>query len=158
MNISEVKIEDKLMDMLIQMFFIVPKINMDRLRGFILGEDKWINPFNPEEQDEFNMTIQNIPELVMSVDYTIDIPEKDALKFIEMWNNLSGKPGEEHPYFTLVSDNAENGLEVYLKSFSYKTLDKSDKSVRVIEPISVNDLYCKSRYFIKEDEGKYRFD
>ena len=157
MNIKDIKIENRLMDMLVQVFFIVPKINMDRLRGFTLGEDKWINPFNPEEQDEFRIMINNSP-LTITSDFTIDIPEDDTLNFIEMWNNIGNKPHGEYPYFTLVSDNAENGLQVYVNSFSYKDLEKEDKSVRIIEPISANDLYCKSRYFIKKDEGKYKFD
>lgn len=120
------------MDILILKFFTAEKVNKERdIR----------NAFR-----EWNEAY--IPHCSISVNDKLEISEKEIKKYFKKWNKFVefdylNKP----PYIALVSDNAENDLQVLINSWNDET------------GVTCDDISCYSNYVITdlEKEKKHTF-
>jgi len=131
--IKRIRITNKLMDLLVLKLFRSEQINRDRYLK---------NKMNGEWEME-------VPPLVIDLNNRLNISIKDIHRYIrkqeESMNSFSTVIG--YPYISLVSNNSENDLQIFINSFSYD----SDGG------ISCNDIRAYSRYFIMHYDKKKKY-
>ena len=114
-------------------------------------EENAINEMKKWEKSVDMSISERIPMMTMDVNFDVDILEEDLVLFMEESRKFNDNIDRKYPYFTLVSDNAKNGLKVYLDSYSFDTDWK-------LNPINSNDISCMSHYYVKGENDKYIFD
>ena len=129
--INTIKIPNELMDILILKFFKVDEINRERDIMNAFKEYWWQS---------------DIPHFSVSVKSKLDIPEKDIKKYFKKWNefvkfNFMAKP----PYFSLISDNSENDLQIFVNSWNDE------------EGVTCEDISCYSNYFLADYRKKKKY-
>lgn len=80
-----------------------------------------------------------IPMFSCSVKQKIDITEEDAIKSFDLWNERM--INNKLPYFSLISDNSTNDLQVYLNSYDGEQVTTEDLSSKSKSCYMVDDKY-----------------
>ena len=140
MQIKEIKITEELMNALIDKFFNALLINQERTlenakRSFDASTGK-ISQFHP--------SLQPIKPINVTINATLDINEMDIQKYFDEWRDEIMKSCPEVPYISLVADNAENDLQIYINQCE-------DNKV------TCEDISCKSLWY-KVINEKYVFE
>ena len=127
MKIKEIKISDELMGGLVLMFFKTEEINNKRREQNIINQIK------------FSSWGIDIPMLTTSIKQKINISEEDVIKSFDLWNKRMD--GDKVPYFSLISDNSTNDLQVYLNSYDGEQVTTEDLSSKSKSCYMVDDKY-----------------
>ena len=118
MKIKTVKISNELMDALVKSFFTNRPIN-DKLT--------------------FCPLLEKYGNIELDITY-------EDLEIYRTEDRISFKSiGNERPYFSLISDNARNDLQVYIHDIEY---DENDK----IKQICARNLSCRTQYMFNDSE------
>ena len=88
--------------------------------------------------------------LTTSIKQKINISEEDAIKSFDLLNKRMD--GDKVPYFSLISDNSTNDLQVYLNSYDFEISEGDFEN----GCCTTEDLSCKSKCY-EEVDGKYVF-
>lgn len=142
MKIKEIKISDVLMMSLVDKFFVTEIVNMKRTaenaaRSMKVASGE-ISMSSPEARP--------VPPLTVKVNSRMDISEELVERYFHEWRNFP----RVFPHFSLVSDNAENDLQVYLTRVEDGVVNAEDLSCKTQYYELTNDKY----YFINQSKTK----
>mgnify|MGYP001611775899 FL=1 len=130
MKIKEIKISDELMGGLVLMFFKTEEINNKRREQNIINQMKF---------SSWGIESIDIPMLTTSIKQKINISEEDAIKSFDLLNKRM--INNKLPYFSLISDNSTNDLQVYLNSYDGEQVTTEDLSSKSKSCYMVDDKY-----------------
>lgn len=130
MKIKEIKISDELMGGLVLMFFKTEEINNKRREQNIINQMKF---------SSWGIESIDIPMLTTSIKQKINISEEDAIKSFDLWNERM--INNKLSYFSLISDNSTNDLQVYLNSYDGEQVTTEDLSSKSKSYYMVDDKY-----------------
>ena len=131
MKIAEIKITDELMNALVTMLFAVEQINNERT----------IENAIPQELRPYGSNIKPIPRLNMTVKAVLNISKEDVKRYWHAMQLLNGSMTSslDYPYISLVSDNANNDLQVYINQCSDDVVTYEDISVASLQWMDYGD-------------------
>lgn len=137
MQIKKIKIQDTLMDAIVGKLFIQEVINRRRTLE---------NAENSFRYHACDWRSHQIPILEVTVNAKLDISEEDLRKYEHEDNKLLPNVNNynNYPYFSIVSDNAKNDLQVYL-------VGHPDEN-----GVTCENIRSRS-YYYTERNGKYTF-